>query len=31
LPFNEPAVVIEGDKMTATLEGAFVDYWERVR
>jgi hypothetical protein len=31
LPFDEPSVVFEGDKFTATLEGAFVDYWERVR
>jgi hypothetical protein len=30
LPFDPPSVVYEGDKMTATLEGAFVDYWERV-
>ena len=31
LPFEPPSVVIEGDKMTATAEGTFVDYWERVR
>jgi hypothetical protein len=31
LPFDEPSVVIEGDKFTATVSGAFVDYWERVR
>jgi hypothetical protein len=31
LPFGEPSLVIEDDKMTATLEGQFVDYWERVR
>jgi hypothetical protein len=31
LPFDPPSVVIEGDKMTATAEGVFVDYWERVR
>jgi len=31
LPFGEPSVVFEGDKFTATLEGQFVDYWERVR
>jgi hypothetical protein len=30
-PFERPSVVIEGDKMTATVEGMFVDYWERVR
>jgi hypothetical protein len=31
LPFDPPAVVYEGDKLTATLEGAFVDYWERLK
>jgi hypothetical protein len=31
LPFGEPSAVFEGDKFTATLEGQFVDYWERVR
>jgi hypothetical protein len=31
LPFDPPSVVIEGDKMTATAENRFVDYWERVR
>jgi hypothetical protein len=31
LPFDPPLVVIEGDKMTATAEGMFVDYWERTR
>ena len=31
LPFDPPSVVIEGDKMTATAENMFVDYWERVR
>jgi len=30
LPFGEPSVVVEGDKFTATMEGQFVDYWERV-
>ena len=33
LPFGEPSVVFEGDKLTATAEGQFgkfVDYWERV-
>ena len=30
-PLNPPFLVIEGDHSTATLEGAFVDYWERVR
>jgi hypothetical protein len=31
LPFDSPSVVIEGDKMTATAESTFIDYWERVR
>jgi hypothetical protein len=31
LPFDPPSVVYDGDKLTATLEGGFVDYWERVR
>ena len=31
LPFDRPSVAIEGDKMTATGENVFVDYWERVR
>ena len=31
LPFDPPSVVYEGDKLTATAEGAFVDYWERVK
>ena len=31
LPFDPPSVVFEGDKFTATLEKAFIDYWERVR
>ena len=30
LPFDAPSIVIEGDKLTATAEGLFVDYWERV-
>ncbi len=30
-PFDPPFNVIEGDKMTATAEGLFVDYWERVK
>ena len=28
---DEPKLVFEGDKMTATEEGVFVDYWERVK
>jgi hypothetical protein len=31
LPFDPPSVVIEGDKITATAENRFIDYWERVR
>lgn len=31
LPFDPPSVVYDGDKLTATLQGAFVDYWERVK
>jgi len=30
-PIDPPFIVREGEKMTATLEGAFVDYWERVK
>lgn len=30
-PFDPPFNVIEGDKLTATAEGLFVDYWERVK
>ncbi len=28
--FNEPRVVFEGDMLTASVEGEFVDHWERV-
>ncbi len=31
LPFDPPAVVFEGGKMTATAEGRFVDVWEKVQ
>lgn len=31
LPFDLPAIVVEGDTQIATAEGAFVDYWERVK
>ena len=31
LPFDPPSVVFEGNKMTATVTGAFTDYWERVK
>jgi len=30
-PIDPPFIVWEGDKMTATLDGAFVDYWEKVK
>jgi hypothetical protein len=30
LPFDLPAVVFEGDKMTATAAGRFVDVWDKV-
>jgi hypothetical protein len=29
-PFDRPALVFEGNKITATLEGGFVDVWEKV-
>jgi hypothetical protein len=29
-PFDPPALVFEGNKMTATLDGGFVDVWEKV-
>ena len=28
---SEPSVVFAGDKFTATRQGAFVDYWEKVK
>lgn len=31
LPFDPPAVAYEGDSLTATMEGLFVDHWERVK
>ena len=31
LPFDPPSVVYQGDELVATLEGAFVDYWVRVK
>jgi hypothetical protein len=31
LPFDAPAIVIDGDKLVATAEGMFVDYWERIK
>jgi hypothetical protein len=30
-PFDPPVLVFDGDKLTATLEGEFVDVWERVK
>lgn len=30
-PFHQPFVVREGDQLTATVDGEFVDYWERVK
>jgi len=30
-PLNAPFIMWEGDRSTATLDGAFVDYWERVK
>ena len=29
-PFDPPALVFEGNKMTATLEGGFIGVWEKV-
>jgi len=29
-PFDPPILVFEGNKITATLEGGFVDVWEKV-
>jgi hypothetical protein len=32
LPLHgEPSVIFEGDNLTATRKGAFIDYWERVK
>ena len=30
-PFEPVSIVFQGNRMTATLEGAFIDYWERVK
>lgn len=30
-PIDPPFIVREGDKMSATLEGEFVDYWEKMK
>jgi hypothetical protein len=29
-PFDRPALVFEGNKITATLDGGLVDVWEKV-
>ena len=29
-PFEPPALVFEGNKITVTAEGSFVDVWEKV-
>jgi hypothetical protein len=31
LPFDPPQAVFDGNTLTATLEGGFVDTWERIR
>ena len=31
MPFERPTVVFEGNKITATVEGGFVDVWEKVQ
>jgi hypothetical protein len=31
LPFDPPSVVFDGNKLTATAEGMFTDYWEKVK
>jgi hypothetical protein len=31
MPFDPPAISFEGNSMTATAEGMFVDKWERVK
>ena len=31
LPFDPPSIVIEGDELVATLDGVFVDYWEKIK
>jgi hypothetical protein len=30
-PFDPPSLVFEGNKITATLDGGFVDVWEKVQ
>lgn len=30
-PFDPPSVIFEGNKLTATAEGMFTDYWEKVK
>lgn len=31
LPWNEPRLVFEGTNLTATAEGVFTDYWEKLQ
>jgi hypothetical protein len=31
LPFDPPTVTFDGNKLTATAEGMFTDYWEKVQ
>jgi hypothetical protein len=31
LPFDPPIVTFDGNKLTATVEGQFTDYWEKVQ
>ena len=31
LPFDAPSVEYDGDRLTATAEGAFVDHWEKIK
>jgi hypothetical protein len=31
LPFDAPTVEFDGDRLTATVEGVFVDHWEKIK
>jgi len=31
LPFDLPTIEVEGDRLVASVPGAFVDHWEKVR
>jgi len=31
LPFDAPSVEFDGERLTATAEGVFVDYWEKIK